>query len=275
VTRRSAVDRILSLYPRAWRDRYGDELRDLTNELTMQGEFSSFRLVFGLLASALVQRVRVFRLTWRSLLVAGTTLSLILTAVIVADGAPSSRLPRPPRVVQTKGTIPPPTNGTIETTTIPDFISVTGDGKIVGYAPRDYLFPSAGSDQNNLVGGVVPVYGPDLKTLVGHMYPGIGWVPIGGSPASGPCQQVFAVENGTTTTLPCPSTTIVVPNVVGMPTPDGVGALQKAGLGILVQNGVSSTVPPGHIVRSSPAAGANGYGREVITVTNSLGPGSP
>lgn len=275
MTRRSVVDRILPLYPRAWRDRYGDELVDLTNELMMKGEVSSSRVVFGLLGSALVQRVRAFRLSWRSLLAAGTTLALVATAVIVANGAPSSRLPRPHRVVQTKGTVPTPTNGTIVTTRIPDFISVTGDGRIVGYAPRDYLFPSAGSDQTNLVGGVVPVYGPDLKTLVGHMYPGIGWVPIGDSPASGPCQQVFAIENGTTTTLPCPSTTVVVPNVVGMPTPDGVGALQKAGLGILVQNGPSTTVPSGHIVRTSPAAGANGYGREVITVTNSLGPGSP
>jgi hypothetical protein len=275
VIRRSAVHRILRLYPSAWRNRYGDEVQDLVDELTATGEFSSTKVTLGLIVSALVQRVRSLRLSWKTLVVTGTAVAFVAAAVILVNSSSTGHLPSS-SAGETKGTMPPPTkSGGIDLEKVPDFISVTAGGTIVGYAPRNYLIPAPTSPaQNSLVGGVVPVYGPDLKTLLGHMYPGIGWVPLGSSPAAPPCQQVWTSENGTTSTLPCPSTTVAVPNVVGMPTPDGVGSLQSAGLGILVQNGVSASVPSGHIVRTSPAAGVNAYGREVVTVTNSIGPGA-
>lgn len=275
MTRPSFVEKVLHLYPRAWRDRYGAEIEDLVDEVTAHGEFSSTRVTLGLIVSALWQRIRAIRPSRRTLSLTGSTLALAAILLVVVTHGPRPAHPPRPSIGETKGTIPASTSGTIDSRKVPDFISVTAEGKTVGYAPRDYLVPPPGEPgQNSPVGGVLPIFGADLKTLVGHMYPGIGWVPLDGSPSAGPCPQVTAIGNGTTSTLPCPSTKVVVPNVVGMPTPEGVGALQAAGLGILVQNGNSGTVPSGHVARTTPAAGSNAFGREVVTVINSVGPGS-
>ncbi|HZO78837.1 MAG TPA: hypothetical protein VFB39_12410 [Solirubrobacteraceae bacterium] len=47
---------LLKLYPRRIRDRYGDELLELQDELRAQGEFSRLRLVRDMLVGALVIR---------------------------------------------------------------------------------------------------------------------------------------------------------------------------------------------------------------------------
>jgi hypothetical protein len=88
----------------------------------------------------------------------------------------------------TKGRIPPDATpaggGATNEALIPDFVSAYGqDGvTIAGYVPKQFLLRSTG-----VVGGTpdnpppdepMPVYGEDLTTLVGHMVPGEGFVPL-------------------------------------------------------------------------------------------------
>jgi beta-lactam-binding protein with PASTA domain len=79
-------------------------------------------------------------------------------------------------------------------------------------------------------------------------------------------------ENGTTSTIPCPSVTETVPNVVGMNTPTGVVRVQEAGLAPVPQNEHSRKVPNGYIIGTSPSAGTRVPARTQVIVFNSLGP---
>jgi hypothetical protein len=276
MTSRSFVDRVLLLYPRDWRDRYGDELRDLVGELAASGEFSKTKLAAGLIFSALVQQFRSLRPTWRTAAITGTVLVLAAAGIIVLTGLGHG--PRgEPSAAATKGTVPSSTtHGTFDTKKVPDFIATLGrNGQVVGYVPREYLIPS--TNQPVKVGDVAPVYAANLKTLVGHMYPGVGFVPLGKSIQTLPCNPITffgAVSGGsvTTSTAPCPSVTETVPNVVGRSTPTGVGMLQQAGVMADVENEHSRSVPGGHIVRTSPSAGARVPARTPVLVINSLGP---
>ena len=187
MTRHSLADRILRLYPRAWRDRYGDELGDLVDELAAKDGVSTLKVASGLVIAALVQRVRSWRWSWRTLAVSGTALALVATLVVVLH-SPEPSHPGGTAVEQTKGTIPTSSNGALDSKEIPDFISALGrNGEIVGYIPRAYLVPAqANQPMSSNVGEVAPVYASDLKTLVGHFYPGVGFVALGNSPASKP-----------------------------------------------------------------------------------------
>jgi protein-S-isoprenylcysteine O-methyltransferase Ste14 len=53
------VKRILALYPRDWRERYGDEVADLAAELIWMGETTTARARLGLVAGAAVERWRL------------------------------------------------------------------------------------------------------------------------------------------------------------------------------------------------------------------------
>jgi hypothetical protein len=111
----------------------------------------------------------------------------------------------------TKGTMPPPgPNGEVDASSTPDFIAVAGrDSGIAGYARReDVLSPTDNA---------FPVYGDDLRTVVGQMVPGKGYVPVGVDPNAipkipvvvAPASQsapsgskvVIYVRNDTTTTM--------------------------------------------------------------------------
>lgn len=81
----------------------------------------------------------------------------------------------------TKGTMPPPgPNGQLEVSLAPDFIAVAGrDGGIAGDVPKAYLFPEPTSTVGRPDLPPYPVYAEDLRTLVGHMVAGKGFVPLG------------------------------------------------------------------------------------------------
>jgi hypothetical protein len=74
---------------------------------------------------------------------------------------------------------PPGPNGAVDASSAPDFIAVAGQGPgIVGYARRqDVLSPSDKA---------FPVYADDLRTVVGQMVPGKGFVPVGVDPNAVP-----------------------------------------------------------------------------------------
>jgi hypothetical protein len=58
--RRLLLRAVLALYPRAWRQRYGQELKDLLDDLDRSGECSRTRMVLGLVAGAAGERARLF-----------------------------------------------------------------------------------------------------------------------------------------------------------------------------------------------------------------------
>jgi len=74
---------------------------------------------------------------------------------------------------------PPDANGGIDPSAMPDFIAVAGrDGGIVGYVRKEAALSTG--DQS------WPVYGDDLRTVVGRLVPGKGFVPVGVNPVAVP-----------------------------------------------------------------------------------------
>ncbi len=101
----------------------------------------------------------------------------------------------------TKGPIPanasPPEGGPIYPALVPDFVSAWArDGvTIAGYVPKQYLIgpfdPVPGTPSNPPQDAPQPVYADDLTTLVGHMVPGVGFVPLDSPvPSVGPSVSV-------------------------------------------------------------------------------------
>jgi hypothetical protein len=113
---------------------------------------------------------------------------IVMTAVAFLAPRPSAADPGHP----TTGPIPPAAylaNG-IDAALVPDFVPVWDrDGTTVaGYIPKAYILgptlPTVTSSRPE--GGIAPVYADDLTTLVGHMYPDRGFVPLGVDPNSIP-----------------------------------------------------------------------------------------
>jgi hypothetical protein len=236
VSRRTFVDRILHLYPRAWRDRYGEEIRDLMSEMTERGDSSPAKAALGLFSSALVWRLRT---SWRGLALTGAILASAGGALFVANNvdhgrpngtpvamhkvqqsihpraaptssAPTQSAPTPTgSATQTpkEGPIPPSAINPayphgIDLSQVPDFIPTMSNGKIVGYVSKYQFFPTSppqgptvAAPSNGAPSGptaaqiaaldassILTVYGPDLTTVIGHMYPGQVFVPLGQTP---------------------------------------------------------------------------------------------
>jgi hypothetical protein len=256
------------------RQRYREEVRHLVEDLLDGGETTTTHLAFGLLRSALRERARSLRSVPRLAVALGGValalavgLSLLATSVIGGGGlAPSVSGP-------TKGTVPFSPNGTVNPKQIPDFVVTVGrHSQLVGYVPRADLFPQPGTTFQPPA--VMPVFAGDLKTLVGHMYPGVGYVPLGTAVGAEPCLPETVVENGGSRPVACPSATVVLPNVAGMVTPSAVAELSGLGFDVAVVNVRSRSTPADQVVSMSPAPGKGVHARAVVTIRNSLGPPS-
>jgi hypothetical protein len=128
----------------------------------------------------------------------------VLTAVIAlgvglgVGGAVLAASPSQP----TKGPLPAditkPGSEATNTAAIPDYIStVDKQGNFVGYVAKSDLYPSGSGAAPAAALGPVPVYGPDLKTVVGHMYPGgVGYVPLGSQPPAGVTTTTTTIAPG-------------------------------------------------------------------------------
>lgn len=83
--------------------------------------------------------------------------------------------------LQSRGTVPPPDqDGLVDPSDAPDFISVLDrTGAIAGYVRKELVLGAIDDDP-------WPVYANDLTTLVGHMYVGKGFVPLGADPEQVP-----------------------------------------------------------------------------------------
>jgi protein-S-isoprenylcysteine O-methyltransferase Ste14 len=74
--------RLLALYPRRWRDRYGAEVADLADELIAAGDTTSLRAVLDLLAGASAERCRVA--TSRAVLVPAAAAAAVAGGIALA-----------------------------------------------------------------------------------------------------------------------------------------------------------------------------------------------
>ncbi len=174
-------------------------------------------------------------------------------------------------LLPSKGPLPASSNGQVPWSKVPDFIAVTSGGRVVGYAPRsDLIAPPQPQKTPPGFGAVpIPVYAANLHTLVGHMYPGVGFLRLGASPTSVPCQTITVIENGTTNTVACPSVQVTLPDVVGMSTPTAVGKLSSLGLNVAVVNMAASTSGQlGTISNMMPRAGSVVHARSTVTIDN-------
>src|SRR4051794_28584522 len=103
---------------------------------------------------------------------------VMLIAISIAVGG-CNTLPR----TGTKGTMPPPgQDGQFDPSAMPDFIAVAGDIGRVGWVEKAAV--TDGSDQS------WPVYADDLRTVVGHLVPGRGFVAIGDDPNAAATNEV-------------------------------------------------------------------------------------
>jgi hypothetical protein len=105
----------------------------------------------------------------------------LLVAAVLGSCAP----------LASKGTMPPPgPNGQVDPSAAPDFIAVAGrDGGVAGYVLREMLLPAPAD-------GAIPVYGEDLRTVVGQMIPDKGFVPAGVDPSTVPTFPIQVAPSG-------------------------------------------------------------------------------
>jgi len=269
----SRVFRLLSaLYPRAWRDRYANELADLCEEFVEAGEIARWQLALNVVAAASAERLRWWLHSGNRLMLGGGAAAVVVLVILTAatDGFGGFNVAFPSR-----GPVPinAVVNGHIDLSRVPDFVSDISNGRVVGYTPRADLFASASNGEH--LGVVVapaakPVYGSDLKTLVGHLYPGVGFVPTGTPPSSSACVPITVVGSNEAEAIPCGSLAVDITDVVGMYTPTGVAKLSGLGLNIQVVY-VKSDVARGHILSTSPRSGSSIAVRSVVTVDSSVG----
>ncbi len=83
------VRAVLALYPRAFRRRYGPEVRDLVEELEGAGEESRLRLLGGLLACAAAERLRATRPTAAVSIVAVVAVAASATILALQSTSPT------------------------------------------------------------------------------------------------------------------------------------------------------------------------------------------
>jgi len=118
-------------------------------------------------------------LTISAAVIAGTSLSGVFSS-----GTASATRQLPPSV----GRIPQSAfhNGKIDPSLVPDFVpALDHQGNVAGYVRKSDILPAAADSQGVVLHpspasqGPIPVYDTSLTSVVGHMYPGVGFVPLG------------------------------------------------------------------------------------------------
>lgn len=112
-------------------------------------------------------------------LVGALVIVFVPVAIALASSSGSNATP-------SKGPVPSSAvyGGNIDKNLVPEFIPALDQrGNQVGYVAKDLAIPGPSAGPNDTP---IPVYASDLKTQVGHMVNGIGFVPLGRSVDSTP-----------------------------------------------------------------------------------------
>jgi hypothetical protein len=263
--------RLLRWYPRSWRETHEEEFVALLEDSMVDRPFWPGRSL-NIVLNALRVRSSELRTSHRRTLLSS---SVPLVVLVVAIGIPTNGFGLLSVTGPTKGGIPHSPPRGVAYDKLPDYLSVYIGPNDIGYTPKAYLSAPNGADNDPLLGRIAPIFASNLTTLLGHEYPGIGFVRLGSSPWSLPCtlERVTTESAGggqTISTTSCPSTTLVLPNVVDMVTPTAVGELSGLGVGVVIQNVRSSSIPVGHIVSTSPRGGTTVHARQQVIVDISV-----
>lgn len=117
-----------------------------------------------------------FRQRWR--LAPTATVGLVLVA-LVACGSEAPELSPTQNVLSfTRGPVPDSArlpDGSIDHSQVPDFIPAVDGDRNVGWIWSADAMPADGEERVE----VVSVYADDLTTVIGRMFPGVGYVPLG------------------------------------------------------------------------------------------------
>jgi hypothetical protein len=128
------------------------------------------------------------------------------SSVTSATTAPKPLPSAPP---PTSGPIPEDAwkaDGSIDLSRVPEYIPVSGHGeeKYAGYVKSSQYF-----DPDRPFEAVFEVFGDDLKTLIGHFHPNVGFVALGKKPSDYPATDATVIEDESkspsATAFPAPS----------------------------------------------------------------------
>lgn len=239
----------LRCFPSEWRLRYGDEVAALIDELVSHGDATGVGALAGLIATG-------FGLRWRGRARSAPARArrhLLLGGVVAASGllalgvaglvlpsahAPSASDAEHPHLVRQVVVLDPRT------------------GLLLGFLRHAQRLNEAAT-----------VFGPGLRSAIGTLVPGRGLVPFG---QEEPC-QVAAAERVTTGAPPCPSWSVVLPELVGELANPALGRLSALGLGARVRLVADGSQEAGRVLRTRPKAGATLRARQVVTVAVGAG----
>lgn len=109
-----------------------------------------------------------------------STAAVVLVAVALTacgSGAPEPT-PSQAAISFTRGPLPDSArlpDGSVDQSQVPDFIPATYGDRNVGWIWSADVLPPPGEDLVE----IVTVYADDLSTVIGHMFPSVGFVPLG------------------------------------------------------------------------------------------------
>ena len=108
-----------------------------------------------------------------------TAVCLAAAIVAIMTAAVSGATPKPSRGPIPEAAFRP--GQPLDMSLVPDFVpAIDRDGNVAGYVPKEALAPPPRFvEAEQLPDLPTPVYGEDLRTVVGHMVPGKGFVPLG------------------------------------------------------------------------------------------------
>ncbi len=113
---------------------------------------------------------------YRSTAAAGVVVVMLGLSACGTD--PTEGTPSHAALGFTRGPVPESAHradGSIDLSRVPDFIPAAGEHGDVGWIWSADVLPPPGEEHPT----VITVYGDDLVTVVGHMHPGVGFVPLG------------------------------------------------------------------------------------------------
>lgn len=108
----------------------------------------------------------------------GVIVVLVVSVLSACGSAAPEPTPTQAGLSFTRGTVPESArlaDGSIDLSQVPDFIPAVDGNRTVGWIWSADVLPPADEDRAE----IVTVYADDLTTVVGHMFPDVGFVPLG------------------------------------------------------------------------------------------------
>ena len=135
--------------------------------------------------------------------------------------------------------------------------------------------PKPGADRIDPVSGritpaALPSGASGYLAVASDPSTGVSWATASSPSAS--LVRLVPCTAASTSSNPCPSALVTVPDLVGMSTPKATATLSALGLSAAVVNAASSSVPAGTVVATSPVSGTVVSSGTTVTIRISAGP---